>query len=169
MGRGEDVTANARRIPNIPESIDWDGDAHVRGEVVMPLDVFREKYASIALILEISPLEAFVRKPQMLVGDAADLAFHAYGVMFPSAENRHPDSPFYPAFTNDSEAIDWLESNQITAAGNEVVEGECDEAVTKAIIEVTKRWTQNRDNVTMGGRRGSRQIGRFSKRERTSW
>ena len=46
--RGEDVTANARRIPNIPESIDWDGDAHVRGEVVMPLDVFREKYASIA-------------------------------------------------------------------------------------------------------------------------
>ena len=38
--RGEDVTANARRISNIPETLDWDGDAHVRGEVVMPLDVF---------------------------------------------------------------------------------------------------------------------------------
>ena len=146
--RGEDVTANARRIPNIPESIDWDGDAHVRGEVVMPLDVFREKYASIAPNPRNLAAGSLRQKTTDAgKGDAADLAFHAYGVMFPSAENRHPDSPTPPAFTNDSEAIDWLESNQITAAGNEVVEGECDEAVTKAIIEVTKRWTQNRDNV----------------------
>jgi len=31
--RGEDVTANARRIPNIPFEIPWSGDCHIRGEV----------------------------------------------------------------------------------------------------------------------------------------
>ena len=146
--RGEDVTANARRIPNIPESIDWEGDAHVRGEVVMPLGVFRKKYASIAPNPRNLAAGSLRQKTADAgKGDAADLTFHAYGVMFPSAENRHPDSPTPPSFTNDSEAIDWLESNQITAAGNEVVEAGGDEAVTKAIVEVTKRWTQNRDNA----------------------
>ncbi|MCS5556344.1 MAG: hypothetical protein NZ778_07595, partial [Arenicellales bacterium] len=46
--RGEDVTANVRRIPNIPESLSWDGDCHVRGEVVMPLATFRDSYAEVA-------------------------------------------------------------------------------------------------------------------------
>ena len=146
--RGEDVTANARRIRNIPESIDWEGDAHVRGEVVMPLDVFRKKYASIAPNPRNLAAGSLRQKTADAgKGDAADLTFHAYGVMFPSPQNRHPDSPEPPAFTNDSEAIDWLESNQIAAAGNEVVEGEDDEAVTQAILEVTKRWTENRDNA----------------------
>ena len=27
--RGEDVTANARRISNVPESINWEGDCHI--------------------------------------------------------------------------------------------------------------------------------------------
>ena len=146
--RGEDVTANARRIPNIPESLDWKGDAHVRGEVVMPLDVFRAKYASIAPNPRNLAAGSLRQKTADAgKGDAADLAFHAYGVMFPSTEHRHPDSPPPPTFTNDSEAIDWLESNQIAAAGNEVVEGEDDDTVTQAIIQVTKRWTQNRDSA----------------------
>ena len=146
--RGEDVTANARRIPNIPESIDWEGDAHVRGEVVMPLDVFRKKYVSIAPNPRNLAAGSLRQKTADAgKGDAADLTFHAYGVMFPSTQNRHPDSPIPPAFTNDSEAINWLESNLIAAAGNEVVEGEDDEAVTQAILDVTKRWTQNRDNA----------------------
>ena len=46
--RGEDITANARRISNVPESIDWKGDCHIRGEVVMPLATFREKYSDLA-------------------------------------------------------------------------------------------------------------------------
>ncbi|GIT75136.1 MAG: hypothetical protein Ct9H300mP30_1980 [Methanobacteriota archaeon] len=29
--RGEDVTANVRRIPNVPESLNWEGDCPVRG------------------------------------------------------------------------------------------------------------------------------------------
>ena len=49
--RGEDVTANARRISNIPESLGWNGDCHVRGEVVMPLETFRHSYSDIALSL----------------------------------------------------------------------------------------------------------------------
>ena len=146
--RGEDVTANARRIPNIPESLDWEGDAHVRGEVVMPLDVFRAKYASIAPNPRNLAAGSLRQKTADAgKGDAADLAFHAYGVMFPSTEHRHPDSPPPPTFTNDSEAIDWLESNRIAAAGNEVVKGEDDDTVTQAILEVTKRWTQNRDSA----------------------
>ena len=146
--RGEDVTANARRIPNIPESLDWEGDAHVRGEVVMPLDVFRAKYASIAPNPRNLAAGSLRQKTADAgKGDAADLTFHAYGVMFPSAEARHPDSPPPPTFTNDSEAIDWLESNRIAAAGNEVAEGEDDDTVTQAILEVTKRWTQNRDSA----------------------
>ena len=40
--RGEDITANARRISNVPESINWTGDCHIRGEVVMPLEIFRK-------------------------------------------------------------------------------------------------------------------------------
>ena len=146
--RGEDVTANARRIPNIPESLEWGGDAHVRGEVVMPLDIFRTKYASIAPNPRNLAAGSLRQKTvDAGKGDAADLSFHAYGVMFPSAVDRHPDSPPPPAFTNDSQAIDWLESNHIAAAGNEVVEGEDDDTVTKAIIEVTKRWTESRDNA----------------------
>ena len=46
--RGEDVTANVRRIPNVPDKIAWDGDCHIRGEVVMPLDIFEQKYSDIA-------------------------------------------------------------------------------------------------------------------------
>ncbi len=41
--RGEDVTANARRMMNVPEKLGWDGDCHVRGEVVMPLQVFTQR------------------------------------------------------------------------------------------------------------------------------
>jgi len=146
--RGEDVTANARRIPNIPDSLDWRGDAHVRGEVVMPLDVFRTKYAAIAPNPRNLAAGSLRQKTADAgKGDAADLTFHAYGVMFPSVEHRHPDSPEPPAFTNDSEAIDWLESNQIVAAGNEVVEGEDDDTVTQAILEVTQRWIQGRDSA----------------------
>ena len=146
--RGEDVTANARRIPNIPESLEWKGDAHVRGEVVMPLDIFQTKYALIAPNPRNLAAGSLRQKTADAgKGDAADLAFHAYGVMFPSDVDRHPDSPPPPAFTNDSEAIDWLESNHIAAAGNEVVEGEDDDIVTQAILQVTKRWTHNRDSA----------------------
>lgn len=48
---GEDVTRNVRRIPSIPQRLEFEGkplalDAIVRGEVVMLRSVFQEKYAA---------------------------------------------------------------------------------------------------------------------------
>ena len=146
--RGEDVTANARRIPNIPQTLAWEGDAHVRGEVVMPLATFRSKYADIAPNPRNLAAGSLRQKSaEAGKGDAADLAFHAYDVKFPSAADRHPDSPAPPSFTYDSEEIDWLIANGIEAAGNEVVEGADDESVTDAILATTQRWTASRDSA----------------------
>jgi DNA ligase (NAD+) len=146
--RGEDVTANARRVSNIPKSLDWDGDCHVRGEVVMPLDIFNSKYAQIApnpRNLAAGSLRQ--KKIESGKGDAADLNFYAYGVMFPEGENRHPDSPEAPSFTNDSEANEWLSANGITVAGNEIVEGSDDQEVSNALLKVTAHWAKNRDSA----------------------
>ena len=146
--RGEDVTANARRVSNIPESLDWDGDCHVRGEVVMPLDIFNSKYAQIApnpRNLAAGSLRQ--KKIESGKGDAADLNFYAYGVMFPESEHRHPDSPEPPGFTNDSEANEWLSANGITVAGNEIVEGSDDQEVSNALLKVTAHWAKNRDSA----------------------
>jgi DNA ligase (NAD+) len=146
--RGEDVTANARRVSNIPESLDWDGDCHVRGEVVMPLDIFNSKYAQIApnpRNLAAGSLRQ--KKIESGKGDAADLKFYAYGVLFPAIEHRHPDSPGPPGFTNDSEANEWLSANGITVAGNEVIEGSDDQEVSNALLKVTVNWTKNRDSA----------------------
>ena len=95
--RGEDITQNARRIPNIPESISWEGDCHIRGEVVMSLQIYREKYSQIAP----NPrnLAAGALRQKNLdsgKGKSEDLEFFAYSVEFPNIENRHPDSPDPP-------------------------------------------------------------------------
>ena len=155
--RGEDVTANARRIPNIPESLGWDGDCHIRGEVVMPLETFRSKYASFAPNPRNLAAGSLRQKHvEAGKGDAADLSFHAYGVMFPGLDHKHPDSPAPPDFNHDSQAIDWLTQNGIAAAGNEVVEAgvdegieeaEADEAVAEALLQVTENWARKRDTA----------------------
>ena len=87
--RGEDVTSNALRIPNIPDRLSWEGDCHVRGEVVMHLDVFREKYADIAPNPRNLAAGSLRQKNiDAGKGDASDLAFHAYDVLFvPNDEN----------------------------------------------------------------------------------
>ncbi|GIR77166.1 MAG: hypothetical protein CM15mP79_1030 [Methanobacteriota archaeon] len=46
--RGEDVTRNARKVANVPERLSVPVDAHVRGEVVMPLAVFEAKYRDVS-------------------------------------------------------------------------------------------------------------------------
>ena len=46
--RGEDVTLNAKLIGNIPKRLNLAVDCHVRGEVVMPLSIFEEKYKHIS-------------------------------------------------------------------------------------------------------------------------
>ena len=146
--RGEDVTANARRIPNVPEAISWKGDCHVRGEVVMPLEIFNTIYSEIAPNPRNLAAGSLRQKHiDAGKGKAEDLTFLAYGVEFPSESTRHPDSPEPPLSSFDSELISWLESVGIQAAGNEVVSAEGDGEMTEAILEVTRRWTENREGA----------------------
>ena len=146
--RGEDVTANARRMRNVPEALNWRGDCHVRGEVVMPLRVFREKYSRVAP----NPrnLAAGALRQKYLdagKGSPEDLIFLAYGVEFPSGEDRHPESPPPPEFKLDSEVIGWVSEMGIEAAGNSVVSGVDDKSTSEAILSVTREWFDSRDNA----------------------
>jgi len=143
--RGEDVTGNALRIQNIPDRLSWDGDCHIRGEVVMNLDVFREKYADIAPNPRNLAAGSLRQKNiEAGKGDAADLTFHAYDVHFIPNEEKHPDSPDAPEFENDSESLSWLQKVGITPAEVVVVEGENDEDTTEALLTQTERWTHAR-------------------------
>ena len=146
--RGEDVTANARRMMNVPEKLDWKGDCHVRGEVVMPLQLFREKYSEVAPNPRNLAAGA-LRQKHMDAGKGRpeDLKFLAYGVEFPIGQDRHPESPDPPDFKLDSEVISWISELGIEAAGNNVVSGEDDQSTTEAILAVTREWFLSRDSA----------------------
>ena len=144
--RGEDVTANVRRIPNIPESLSWDGDCHVRGEVVMPLATFRDSYAEVAPNPRNLAAGSLRQKhAEAGKGRAEDLVFLAYGAEFPAGDSRHPDSPEPPVFEYDSEIISWLQGTGIEVAGNEVVGGSDEDSTSAAIMSVVRSWTEGRD------------------------
>ena len=146
--KGEDVTANARRISNVPESINWEGDCHIRGEVIMPLSTFYEKYSSIAPnprnlaagCLRQKTKDSGKAKPE-------DLIFLAYDVKFPDSNSRHPDSPTPPAFIFDSDSNDWLSTIGIQIAGNTVIEAEDSTKVTEKISSITEYWTEKRGSI----------------------
>ncbi len=146
--RGEDVTANARRISNVPESLTWQGDCHIRGEVVMPLSIFREKYSSIAPNPR-NLAAGCLRQKTLESGKAKseDLIFLAYDVKFPDANTRHPDSPAPPEFIFDSESNAWLSSIGIETAGNNVVSAENNDLMTNEISSITKYWTEEREDA----------------------
>jgi len=146
--RGEDVTANARRMMNVPEKLVWDGDCHVRGEVVMPLQVFREKYSEVAPNPRNLAAGALRQKyADAGKGSPRDLQFLAYGVEFPSDKDRHPDSPEPPNFKLDSEIISWIGEMGIQVAGNHVVSGDDDTTTTESILAVTREWLESRDSA----------------------
>ncbi|MEC7707119.1 MAG: NAD-dependent DNA ligase LigA [Candidatus Thermoplasmatota archaeon] len=146
--RGEDVTANARRISNIPESLGWNGDCHVRGEVVMPLETFRHSYSDIAPNPRNLAAGSLRQKhAEAGKGRAEDLMFLAYGAEFPEGDSKHPDSPDSPEFQFDSESITWLQEIGIEVAGNEVVGGTDSQAATAQIMSVVDRWTESRNNA----------------------
>ena len=146
--RGEDVTANARRISNVPESINWEGDCHIRGEVIMPLSTFYEKYSSIAPnprnlaagCLRQKTKDSGKAKPE-------DLIFLAYDVKFPDPDSSHPDSPTPPVFIFDSDSNDWLSTIGIQIAGNTVIAEEDSTKVTEKISSITEYWTEKRGSI----------------------
>jgi DNA ligase (NAD+) len=146
--RGEDVTANARRISNVPESINWRGDCHIRGEVIMPLSVFQKKYSSVAPNPR-NLAAGCLRQKTKQSGKAKpeDLIFLAYDVRFPGLDSKHPDSPMPPSFNYDSDSNEWLSSNGIQIAGNTVVNSDNTEELTEKISSITEYWTEKRDSI----------------------
>jgi len=139
--RGEDVTRNARRIPNIPENLGIEVDAHVRGEVVMALSTFKEKYS------EISPnprnlAAGALRQKNLEAGkaDAADLVFQAYDVRFPSGDARHPDAAEPPQEENDSMLLEWLQKTGIEVAPWELHDG------AESMCHSTLDWSNKRES-----------------------
>jgi len=143
--RGEDVTANARRIPNIPFELQWGGDCHIRGEVIMPLATFNENYAEVAPNPRNLAAGALRQKHiEKGKSKAEHLEFYAYDVRFVSSQYRHPDSPSPEFMESDSEATEWLANQGISVAGKTIVEGDSDEQTSDALIDLTREYTKNR-------------------------
>ena len=130
--RGEDVTLNAKLVANVPQRLNLPIDCHVRGEVVMPLAIFEEKY------LDVSPNPrnlcsgALRQKHGDGKAEASDLVFWAYDVKFPNES---------PAATNDSELLTWLQKVGIEPAPWEVFASENPQ---KEMIAHTKKWRELR-------------------------
>ena len=130
--RGEDVTLNAKQIANIPLRLNVAVDCHVRGEVVMPLAVFDEKYRDVSPNPRNLCSGALRQKHGDGKADAADLVFCAYDVKFVN------DAP--PAIY-DSELLSWLQKAGIEPAPWEVFESDRPQL---AMIEHTKDWVGKR-------------------------
>ena len=147
--RGEDVTRNARKIPNIPERIDCEVDVHVRGEVVMPLDIFESKYKDTSPNPRNLAAGALRQKLEVGKADAADLRFHAYDAKFPPQELCHPESQAPPIVTDDSEVLSWLKANSIIEPAEwTIVRGSSQHDVIQQLSELTIVWQNKRSSFT---------------------
>ena len=131
--RGEDVTLNAKLIANIPLRLNIPADCHVRGEVVMPLAVFEEKYRTVSPNPRNLCSGALRQKHGDGKADAADLVFCAYDVKF--VDER-------PTADNDSELLSWLQKAGIEPAPWTIFNSNTPHA---EMIEHTKEWSKKRD------------------------
>ncbi len=126
--RGEDVTLNAKLVANVPQRLNIPIDCHVRGEVVMPLATFEEKYREVSPNPRNLCSGALRQKHGDGKAEASDLVFWAYDVKFP---NESPDA------TNDSELLSWLQKVGIEPAPWEVFDSENPQ---KDMIAHTEKW-----------------------------
>ena len=99
--RGEDVTLNAKMVANIPLRLNAAIDCHVRGEVVMPLEVFEKKYKDVSPNPRNLCSCALRQKHGDGKAEASDLVFCAYDVQFPHSR---------PNMNYDSELLDFLKN-----------------------------------------------------------
>ena len=97
--RGEDVTLNAIQVANIPTRLNVPVNCHVRGEVVMPLEVFEKKYKHVSPNPRNLCSGALRQKHGDGKANASDLVFCAYDVKFVS---ESPDLQY------DSELLELL-------------------------------------------------------------
>ena len=132
--RGEDVTLNAKLIANIPLRLNVPADCHVRGEVVMPLAVFEEKYRTVSPNPRNLCSGALRQKHGDGKADAADLVFCAYDVKF---VNQRPSA------VNDSELLSWLQKAGIEPAPWTIFKSDKPQF---EMIEHTKEWSKKRSD-----------------------
>jgi DNA ligase (NAD+) len=130
--RGEDVTLNAKLVANVPTRLNLAIDCHVRGEVVMPLAVFEEKYKDVSPNPRNLCSGALRQKHGDGKAEASDLVFCAYDVKFP---NQSPEAMY------DSELLSWLQEAGIEPAPWEIFDSE---APQKEMIEYTSKWSAKR-------------------------
>ena len=133
--RGEDVTLNAKMVANIPLRLNLPVDCHVRGEVVMPLDVFETKYKDVSPNPRNLCSGALRQKHGDGKAKASDLVFCAYDVKFVS-------NP--PPMLNDSELLDYLQNSiGIEPAPWRVFESK---PLHAEMIDYTLEWSQKRSS-----------------------
>ena len=132
--RGEDVTLNAKLVANIPSRLNLPIDCHVRGEVVMPLATFEEKYREVSPNPRNLCSGALRQKHGDGKAEASDLVFCAYDVKFPNQT---------PPATNDSELLSWLQKAGIEPAPWQIFESDHPQ---NEMIEYTKEWSLKRSS-----------------------
>ncbi|HIL65342.1 MAG TPA: hypothetical protein EYG33_04160, partial [Candidatus Poseidoniales archaeon] len=130
--RGEDVTLNAKLVANIPSRLNRPVDCHVRGEVVMPLEIFKTKYSEISPNPRNLCSGALRQKHGDGKAEASDLVFQAYDVKFP---NDSPDVQY------DSQLLEWLQTAGIEPAPWITFQGE---NIQGEMIEYTEDWSAKR-------------------------
>ena len=133
--RGEDVTLNAKLIANIPTRLKIPIDCHVRGEVVMPLKTFEEKYKHVSPNPRNLCSGALRQKHGDGKAEASDLVFCAYDVKFLN------DSP---QATYDSELLYFLQNSiGIEPAPWQVFESDSPQS---EMIQYTEEWSSKRSS-----------------------
>lgn len=132
--RGEDVTLNAKLVANIPVRLNYPYTIHVRGEVVMPLKTFEDKYSDVSPNPRNLCSGALRQKHGDGKADAADLVFCAYDVQFPSDA---------PEIRYDSELLHWLQKAGIEPAPWQIFESE---KPYEEMIKYTKEWSLKRSS-----------------------
>ena len=130
--RGEDVTLNAKLVENIPTRLKHPYTIHVRGEVVMPLATYDEKYRDVSPNPRNLCSGALRQKHGDGKAKASDLVFCAYDVKFPKDS---PDIDF------DSDLLHWLQEAGIEPAPWRVFESQ---DLHKEMIAYTKEWSLKR-------------------------
>ena len=143
--RGEDVTRNARKIANVPETLPLPVDIHVRGEVVMPLSTFESTYREVSPNPRNLAAGALRQKHDDGKADASDLVFQAYDAQFPQGDDRHPDSMDAPSFTFDTEILAWMETSLgIQPAKWALHEAESPSATGTILFDQSLDWLDQR-------------------------
>ena len=119
-------------------------DAHVRGEVVMPLAVFEAKYRDVSPNPRNLAAGALRQKHDVGKADASDLVFHAYDVRFLPPAEQHPDSETPPEDDDDDALLVWLKDAGIRPADWTVHEAATPAEVAQSLIASTHSWTEAR-------------------------